>query len=154
MASRRRAKWREGDVVAIALGDGHWGFARVLKSPLMAFYEVRSREQPPIEDVVRASVLFKVWVMHRAVRDGIWPVIGNVPIEASLREEPRFFKVDPFTKKLKLHSDDGRDKPATREQVAGLECAAVWDPEHIVERLNDHFAQRPNRWVESMLPKP
>ncbi|WP_448115483.1 hypothetical protein [Mesorhizobium amorphae] len=32
----------------------------------------------------------------------------------------------------------------------GLECAAVWDPEHVVDRLRDPADGRPNKWVERL----
>ena len=28
--------------------------------------------------------------------------------------------------------------------------AAVWDPQHVEDRLRDHFAGLPNKWVQSL----
>jgi hypothetical protein len=47
--------------------------------------------------------------------------------------------------------DEGNIRDATREETEGLEPAAVWEPEHIADRLEDHYAGRPNRWLKSML---
>lgn len=119
----------------------------------MAFYDLRLKEIPDVHDIVRHKIAFKVDVMNYAITDGDWPVIGNVPLEAELLEEPLFFKKDSITGELTIYRDSTQEEiPATRAQCRGLECAAVWEPEHVVERLNDHFAGRPNRWVELMRP--
>lgn len=143
-----------GDIVSIPLGDGGIAFARVLKEPLVAFYDLRASAVPPIEDILRSCVAFKVFVVNYAITNGMWPVIGNAPLEDALREEPLFFKRDKLSGKLSIYKDStAQEWPATRAECEGLECAAVWDPHHIVDRLIDHFAGRPNKWVESLRPK-
>jgi hypothetical protein len=44
----------------------------------------------------------------------------------------------------------GEMTPATKEQCIGLECAAVWEAEHVVDRINDHYAGRKNKWLEQL----
>ncbi len=138
-----------GDVAAIDLGEGWGSYARVLREPLFAFYDVRSKKEPDIDEIVDRPVLWRLMVMNYAVTNGRWPVIGSRPLEEELEIEPTFFKVDPISKQLSLYRN-GREWPATREECRGLERAAVWDPEHVEERLLDHFAGRSNRWVEDM----
>jgi hypothetical protein len=154
MAQKKRIRWREGDVVSIDLGDGHLAFGRVLKRPLVAFYDLRAPKPPPINEILQHRVLFKLNVMHYAIKEGDWPVIGHAPLEESLQKQPLFFKQDPITTRLYIYQDSGRDLPATFEEVAGLEVAAAWEPHHVVERLNDHFAGRPFRRLALHLPKP
>jgi hypothetical protein len=151
--SQKRIRERPGDVVSIPLGDGTFGYGRVLPKGLTAFYDLRSEGILPLERILSASVAFITSVMEYAVTRGIWPVIGNAPLPKDLLEEPLFFKKDPITGALRIYRDSTQEEfPATREQCEKLECAAVWDPEHIVDRLKDHFAGRPNIWVESMRP--
>jgi len=144
MAKKRRV---EGDIVAIPLEGGYWGFGRVLRDPLCAFYGLRVEEIPPIEQVVEKEILFKIWVMNHVFKDQRWESIGNIPLDDSLLEEPYFAKVDRYTgETFKYHVD--KEIPATKDELYGLERAAVWEPEHVEERLNDHFAGRENVWVE------
>jgi hypothetical protein len=154
MTQRKRIPWKEGDVVAIDLGDGQMSFGRVLERPLIAFYDLKAEKPPPVDEIVRRPVLFKVWVMQYAIKKGVWPIIGHLPLEKALQETPLFFKQDPITSRLYIYQDSGRDIPATLEQVEGLECAAAWDPEHVVERLQDHFAGQPYRYADLFRPKP
>jgi len=42
------------------------------------------------------------------------------------------------------------DEEISRTEADELEQAAVWSPNHIEDRLRDHFAGVPNQWVEIM----
>ena len=137
-----------GDVIELPL-DGAWGYARVLRDPLMAFYALRAEAPLAWEDVVKAPVAFTVWVMHSAVKSGRWRVVGNVPLTPTEDVAPWFFKQDAISGKLSLYRA-GAERPATREECEGLERAAVWSAEHVESRLSDHLAQRPNKWAESL----
>ena len=153
MSSKKKVRRRVGDVVAIPLGDGSYGFGRVLRTPLVAFYDLRKSNISELQDVLCAPVAFIVAVMKYALNDGDWPVIGYAPLEEALMKEPLFFKKDGISGSLSIYRDSsGVFTPASREQCEGLECAAVWDRCHLVDRLIDHFAGRPNKWVESMRP--
>ena len=91
--------------------------------------------------------------MDYVVKRGIWQVIGHVPLTEDLKEEPWFFKKDDISGVLTFYRNStGEEIPATRRDCESLECAAVWEVEHVVERLQDHFAGRRNAWVDSMRP--
>lgn len=138
--------------MAVPLSGGRYAFAWALPSPLVAFFDYQSPALVAAEEVVKKPIAFRVWVMHNAVSDGEWAVIGNVAAPAPLLVPPLFFKQDPLNGTLSTTHDGSDQVAATLEQVRGLERAAVWEKKHIVDRLEDHFAGRPNRWVESMRP--
>lgn len=149
--SSRRISRVVGDVISIPLPDGKYAYGRVLEEPLVAFYELESEVLLDVQQVVSSAVAFKIDVFNYAIEKGVWSVIGHLPLENALREEPLFYKLDPITKQIYIYKDStGEEWPATAEDCRDLECAAVWEPSHVVERLVDHFAGRPNRWVESM----
>jgi hypothetical protein len=155
--TKRRILWKEGGFVAIDLGDGYVSFGRLLKRPVIAFYDVRTADSLAPEEIIKHPVLFKLCVMRHAITRGTWPVIATLPLDKSLREQVVFFRQDPVTTKLYRYLDikpNGRNIPATPDQVEGLERAAAWNPEHVVERLNDHFSGRPYRHAELLHPKP
>jgi len=146
----RRVKRKPGDVLRIDLGEGESGFGRVLPGTI-AFYQAKSPPILSVEEIVNRPILFKIWVMDYAISNGIWPVIGHVPLTKELLVESRFFKRDAITESLTIYRDStGEEIPASKQECEGLECAAVWDPEHVVDRLRDHFAGRPNKWLESV----
>ncbi len=149
-----RQKRRVGDIFKIDLGDGSWAYGRVLKEPLVAIYDLKTSKEVPLQTIISSPVAFKVWVMNSAITKGIWPVIGNAPLTPDLEVQPPFFKRDPLSGALSITYVGGGDEiPASLEDCANLENAAVWSAEHIVDRLNDHFAGRPNKWVELLKPR-
>jgi Immunity protein 26 len=153
MSKKKKIRRGQGDIVAIPLSHGAYGYGRVLREPLIAFYDLRSREILPLEDVLRFPVAFTLPVMNYPITDGSWPVVGNAPLTPNLLDEPLFFKKDPITGALTIYRDSsGEEISATKEQCAELECAAVWEPYHIIDRLQDHFSRRPNKWVDDLRP--
>jgi len=151
--TKMRARRNVGDVLKIDLGDGTFSFGRVLPEPLLAFYDSRSDTAPEIEEILSAKVLFIIWVMNHAITSGRWNIIGSLPLEENLKIAPNFFQQDPIDGSLTVYRL-GEETAATRQECEGLERAAVWDPEHIEDRLRDCYAKVPNRWVESLKLKP
>ena len=147
-----RGGGRIGDFVRISLGDGWYSYGRVLRAPLFAFYDVRVREPLGLEELQLRPLLFRVWVMKSALTSGRWVIIGNRPLEKSVEQSPAFFKQDPITNDLSIYHE-GKERRATREECESLERAAVWDPTHVEDRLRDHYAGVPNKWVEALRPR-
>lgn len=151
--NRKKIRRIQGNVIAIPLSDGHYGYGRILREPMIAFYDLRSSEILPVDTVLSSSIAFTVFVMNYPISEGHWQVIGSAPLESGLLKEPLFFKKDPINGALTIYRDSsGEEVPATKEQCADLECAAVWNPDHIIDRLQDHFAGLPNKWVHGIRP--
>lgn len=152
--ANKRIRRRLGDVLKISLGDGRHSYAQVAEEPLIVFFDGAFTEEPSPDRVVGLPVLFRIWVHNDAVKRGLWPVIGNQPVAPENATEPYFYKQDAVTGRLSLYhssfDDTGWERPASATDCDGLECAAVWDPEHVEDRLRDHYAGQPNRWVQSL----
>jgi hypothetical protein len=141
-----------GDVVQVPLGEGWHSYARVLPEVSVAFYDSRERELRTPNEVVKRPILFIVAVMNSAFKKGRWPIVGHIPLEVQLKDPPTFIQ-DQLNKDSFQLYEAGVISPATREQCVGLERCAVWDPEHVEDRLRDHYAGRKNKWVESLKMK-
>ncbi len=150
--AKKKIPLQMGDIVKINLGDSSFCFARVLVEPLIAFYDMKSIVVPEIMTIIASPILFKVWVMNDSVTSGRWPIIGSLPVDANLKIAPKFFKQDPITKTFSIYYR-GQETPATRAECEKLERAAVWNPEHIEDRLRDYYSGVPNQWVESLRPQ-
>ncbi|KAA1399544.1 Imm26 family immunity protein [Aeromicrobium ginsengisoli] len=148
-----------GRVVRIPLGDGSAGFGRQLNGVLVGFYDyfAPDSEYPDLLRLVANDFAFRVPVMDYAFkRTGQWDLLDVVPLSVDEASEIyRAFKQDPISGKLSIYWSGpakgawGEDD-ATRTECDGLERAAVWDPEHVEDRLRDHREGRPNKWVESL----
>lgn len=151
-------KAKTGDFVQIPLGDGSFGYGKVLVEPEMAFLDIRTYdEEVDQEDLINAPILFRLWIMKYALQENSpWHIIGNADLSDREAVKNKYFKKDKLNGKLSIyHSGDQypdrfKEWPATYEECVGLERAAVWDPEHVESRLLDHFEGRENKWVRLM----
>lgn len=154
VAGSKRVGRREGDILRIDFNDGSRSYAQVAEEPLINFFDGRFTEEQPLERVSRLPVLFRLLVMNYAVTHGIWPVIGRQPFDAGNAEEPFFYKQDAISGRLALYhssfSDTNYERPASLADCEGLECAAVWEPKLVEDRLRDYYEGRPNVWAESL----
>jgi hypothetical protein len=149
-----------GDIVQIPLGDGAVAYGRLLREPLVAVHDLPSDTSLDpellVEGLVDAPVLFVLPVMNKAVTSGRWPTVGHRPLTDVERTTPvRFCKQDPISGSLSIAwvdpvSSEYHTAPASREECEALEREAVWEPEHVEDRLRDHRAGRTNKWVESL----
>jgi hypothetical protein len=150
----KRVRRRECDVLRIDLGDGRRSYAQVAAEPLIVFFDGAYTEDLAPERAARLPVLFRIWVMNRAVTRGLWPVIGRQALAPENEREPFFFKQDAVTGGLALYhssfASTNWQRAATLPECEGLEHAAVWGPEHVLDRLRDYYAGRPNKWLDSL----
>lgn len=146
---KKSVRRRVGDIVQIDLGDGTLAFGRVMEDPIFGFYDLRTPTIPEISVILAAPIRFKVCVMKNAISSGRWRVLGNKPLGEELTARVKFFNVDIISKATSIY-DNGYEIPATIDECQGLECAAVWDAEHVEDRLRDEFAGKKNKWHESL----
>lgn len=147
----RRSAREPGNLFEVALSDGGFAYGMVLDSALAAFFDRRFIERPPIADILSCPTAFRIWIMKSCLKRTGWPVIGFAPVPEPLSEPPTFYKFDTVSHRFSKYRSP-LETPATREGCLGLECASVWSAVHVVSRLDDHFAGRPNKWVEQLNP--
>lgn len=151
MATRRP---REGSLLRIDLGDGRCAFARVLAKSQVAIYgHLGSDTKIVSEAVFDSPVLWQLTVMKSALTSGRWNVVDHRPLEPKLTEPVEYFIKDRLSGRYSVYrSSDGLVRESTFEECKSLEPAAAWDAEHVEDRIRDHFAGRPNVWVEQAKP--
>jgi hypothetical protein len=146
---------KEGGLVRVDLGDGSVAFGRIVSKSEIAFYDARfpAEDEVVAGEVLRRPIAFIIPVMNAAVKGGRWPVVAQAPLEDHLRKDRSYFIWDRASGSLSTYdARTGATEPATLTEVQGLEAAAVWEAEHVEDRLRDHFAGRPNQWVEQLRP--
>lgn len=148
-----KKRWQPGAVVRKTIGTTTY-YGRLLEFPWAAFYDFRSQQpMKGLSEITSHSVAFMVAAHKDLVADGQWETIGVAPLEPSLRPPKAQAMIDVLDPEhCQIIDDEGNIREATREECEGLEPAAVWEPEHIVDRLEDHFAGRPARWLKDMVP--
>jgi hypothetical protein len=130
--------------------DKKWhAYAWTLPEVDFAFFDLRASSDTPVHEVVQHRIAFRVGVHKSAWSDGRWTRIGKVdPPPEILAPVPTFIR-DRLNGQFSIYLL-GDIRPASREECVGLERCAIWEPEHVEDRLRDHFAGRPNKWVQLM----
>jgi hypothetical protein len=127
-------------------------YARLLEFPWVAFYKHRTKKADDnLDEITSKDVLFTIAAHKSFVGKTGWQSIGNRPLEKRLRP-PKAQAVWDDAENCQIIDDQGEMRPATPKQCKGLEPAAVWEPNHIADRLDDTFAGRPNKWLANLLP--
>lgn len=148
-----KQSWQPGAVIRKTI-NGQTYYARLLKFPWAAFYDYRTEEPTgDLDEITSRPVLFTLAAHKDLIAQGQWEVVGRRKLEEELGPPAAQRVVDVLDPgHHRIIDDEGSIREATREEVEGLEVAAVWEPEHIADRLEDHYAGRPNIWLNDVLP--
>ncbi|WP_312403518.1 hypothetical protein [Rhizobium sp.] len=148
-------KQKRGDLVSIPIGDGKHLYAVALTDPLFAFLGGVFEHGQLLASARDQSVLFKLPVFHTAVKSGRWTVVGKVdPTILCELDRVVFFKQDKISGDLSAYNPfTNAERPISFEEAERLECAAVWAPEQVEDRLRDYLLGVPNKWWASLRPR-
>ncbi|MEO9341137.1 Imm26 family immunity protein [Mesorhizobium sp. SB112] len=150
----KKVRKAEGDIFKVPLDETYHTYAVSLLHPLFGFFDARTSKEIEPEEIEKSAIIFSVWVMDYAAKDGLWTKIGRTENFLDYKRDHRVFKQDVLSGRITSYCDrDGSEFPIDYETACNMEAAAVWDPHHVEERLRDHFAGKSNRWVESLRPR-
>ena len=152
MTKQRRTK---GSIIEIKLNNGVFAYAQDVDADIL-FFDFFS--DSPLNDfsiLCNKKPLFFLGVYNDVVTSGKWKKVGKLPIKQEYQLTPFKFIQDSLNpNNFELYNPNtGEITKATREQCVGLECAAVWEAEHVEDRLRDYFDGKPNKWVEQIAIK-
>ncbi len=149
----KRQKHTIGAIVKIKIDHEFQTYARILNNASYAFYDCRTKND--IKDlnlIASKPILFILSVYKSAITKGRWLKIGTLPLEEKLKSLPLTFIQDDLNPNIFQIYDPntGEFRKALKEECLDLECASVWEAEHVEERLRDHYDGKPNVWVEQL----
>ena len=129
--TRKRIKL--GDVFAIPLPNNKFAFCRKFREACIAIYKYIGDS---IDDLPKTEdYQFILGVYDDVLKSGQWPLVGNRPF-ANDEESwpPPMCMFDKFSKEYSLYHK-GEIKKSNKEECKGLEIVAVWDSNHIIDRI-------------------
>ena len=136
MAKTRR--YKVGDVVMIPLEDGKSAFGRIFDDATVAIYRCVADTFPGLKHIVSSGILFFAAFFDTAVRSGEWPVVGSVPFadDESSWPPPRYVEdvLNPGSYQL---YERGDMRPATEEEVEGLDEFVMYKPEQLKAKIEE-----------------
>jgi hypothetical protein len=137
---------KAGDLFEIPLSDGRLGFGQILCTTMVGFFAVASDRRLPVEEIVQKDVAFRIICMHDQLRSGRWPIFGNAPLPPAMRALHRMWR-KPAGGSFELSEwtpeTSRQERPATLEEVKGLEKHGIWDSVTAVVRLEKFLRGEP-----------
>lgn len=150
----QRQRWKPGAIVEIPVAVDLWAYAQLGEQPIAAVLQGVFATRPPLEWIFGQPISFKCWIQSDAVAKGYWIKVGQTSVRPDVLAEEYRFKQDRITGELALyHSDfaqNGWERPALLSECIGLECAAIWDTDHVEDRILAQYEGTECRWVKSM----
>jgi hypothetical protein len=144
-----------GSILAIDLGDGTFSYARMLAHSSVAFYDMRTTGLTShIEEILYKPILFIAVPYSFAIERGRWKIIGHEPLEPNLQVLPHQLTLTPGKERFSIVDFfiyDPNEGVAIRgpwkEEYESYEIQGVWEPEHLEQRIRDHYAGVENVWI-------
>jgi hypothetical protein len=133
MKGKKRKRKKIGDVYAIPLPNKKYAFGRVFKDAGFGVYEHIGES---IEDTPKSeNYQFIVGVYDHALKSGEWTVVENRPFDdEDAAYPPPMCIIDSISGEYSIYHK-GEIRNATKSECEGLEIAAVWDANHITDRI-------------------
>ncbi len=150
---KKNQRWTEGTIVRINLPDGSYSYAQLMPNYLVGFYEYNSKLKDfDLAEVASKPFLFFSTVYADAVTSGKWEKVAKIRDKFPVELMPMQFIQDGInTADFSLYNTySGEILRSTKEQCRGLERAAVWEANHIEERLLDFFNGVSNQLSEKL----
>ena len=146
----KRQKITIGSVLEIPIDGKYYVYAQILPHSECVFFNFKSKS--PLVDyrvLNDTPILFVLGVYNYVITKGLWKKVGKLPIREELNTLPLAYMYDRFTNKFCLYNNNtGEITPSTKEAVRGLERAAVWGENHVVDRIRDYYNGVPCIWLK------
>lgn len=146
----KRIREKIGDIIEIHVHGKYFCYAQIIPNEEYAFFDFRIEH--PIRDfsvLDNCRILFIICVYRFVLKKGIWHIVGNRPVRDDLLSVKMKFIHDSFNGKFQLYNPKtGEITPATREMIKGLERCSVWADNHVEDRIDDYYCNRPCQWMK------
>ncbi|HBO46104.1 MAG TPA: hypothetical protein DD670_19710 [Planctomycetaceae bacterium] len=140
----KRKRPKLGDIIEIPLLSGKYAYGRLFRDYDIGIYGTLREERTPCETIVKDTIAFHSGFVDRLIRNGTWPIVGSQPFAND--EEgwaPPSVVKDMVTPGRYRIYHKGELRPATPEEVEGLEESGMCSPENLVfeilQRLDPEF---------------
>jgi len=142
-----------GSVLEININNEYYCYAQILGKAYYVFFDLKTTKKISDFSILETvPILFVLSVYNDVITSGKWIKTGKLRIREELKVLPLQFIQDSLhPDKFELYNPNtGEISPTTEDTIQGLECAAVWDAEHVESRIADYYNGSSNYWVEQL----
>lgn len=145
-----------GSIIEIPIEGKYFVYAQILGKAGYAFFDFKTIEK--LKDITylrSAKILFVLGVYDDVITQGLWKKVGKLEVRKDLEVQPmQYIYHKGENPEYEIYNPNtGEIRRSTKEQVKGLECAAVWEANHVEDRIRDHYLGVPCIWMEGMSVK-
>lgn len=147
----KRQKKTVGAILEINIEDQYYTYAQILDNSGYAFFDYKSdKHLNDISILKDKAILFIIGVYDDVVTKGHWLKVGNLEIREELIEQPMQFIQDALNPELFefYNPNTGESIPATKEEIKGLERAAVWEAHAVEDRIKCFYSGETSIWMK------
>ena len=146
----KRIRVRIGDIIEIHVHGKYYCYAQIIPNDEYAFFDFKT--DAPLKDfsvLDNCKILFVICVYRFVLNEGIWKIVGNYPVREDLLLVRMNYIYDKHTDTFQLYNPEtGEITPATKEMARGLERCSVWGDNHVEDRIDDYYNDRPCIWMK------
>ncbi|MBW1617528.1 MULTISPECIES: immunity 26/phosphotriesterase HocA family protein [Empedobacter] len=149
MKSQRITK---GSILEISIDNRYYIYAQILGKSSYVFFDYKSVDKIVDLNLLKdKKILFIISVFDQIITKGEWPKVGKLDIRKELEVLPMNFIQDALNPtNFELYNPNtGEIVPITKNEIIGLERAAVWDKNHVEDRVRDFYNNVPCVWLEN-----
>ncbi len=132
-----RQKYRLGDIVQIRLDQHKFTYGQLLNDASIGVFNIISDSVVSSEELEGLDKIFYSGVFDTSIVNGDWLVVGNIPFENEEESwaPPVYIQDIINPEKYRIYYR-GEMRPATKEQIVGLEKQAMRKPRELLDVLN------------------
>jgi len=140
-----------GTFLKVPIDEKFHTYARVLSSPVFAFYDFKTdSDDQELEVIEKSKILFKLCIYRSAIKRGGWKIVGHKELTPEMLTPVPFFIREIGAPDICWIDRNGTRVRANVDECIGLERLAVWDNNHVEDRLRDYYNGVPNKWADSI----
>ncbi len=142
-----------GAIFEINIDNQYHVYGQILEKANYAFFDYKAKYKLSEFSILeKVPVLFILAVYNDVITQGHWLKVGKLSIRDDLKILPMKFIQDALHPAIfELYNPNtGEITPTKKDQIEGLECAAVWDSNHVEDRIRDHYNGVPNVWANQL----
>lgn len=153
MEKKKKQQFKEGAIVKIGLSDDRIVFGRLLPGFHIGVYDCvfnKNYKFSFIEEVLNLKTLFYCVIYKNIIVNSFFEIIGFKELTSDeLSAIPPSYNQDKVNiTDCIIFYYDGRERKAIPQECVGLEKSSVWEAASLIERIEDLYAGKKNKYVE------
>lgn len=147
----KRQKITIGSILEIYVNEEYYVYAQILGKAGYAFFDYKTTDKlKDLKILLGRPILFITSVYDDVITQGYWLKVGAIEVREDLQVQPMQFIQDALDQdSFELYNPNtGEILPAIKEEIKGLERAAVWEASHIEDRIRDHYNGESCIWLK------